>query len=54
MKYNMDGEEGSKTLGVAWNPSNDSIGFASRDIRLKNPTKRAILSNITRHMNHWA
>ena len=48
MKYNLDGESGTKTLGVAWNPRKDTIGFASREINLEKPTKRAILSSITR------
>ena len=48
MKYNLDCESGTKTLGVAWNPRKDTIGFASREINLEKPTKRAILSSITR------
>ena len=44
MKYTLDGEESTKTLGVAWNPRSDTFRFASRDIRLENPTERAIMA----------
>ena len=43
---NLDGEEESKTLGVTWNPKEDVIGFASREVKVKSFTKRSVLSNI--------
>ncbi|XP_032232730.2 uncharacterized protein LOC116615300 [Nematostella vectensis] len=44
---NLDGEEGTKTLGVGWNPQRDTISFASRDLKLKALTKRSVLSSIS-------
>ena len=45
---NLDGEEESKTLGVTWNPKEDVIGFASREVKVESFTKRSVLSNISK------
>ncbi|KAK3729904.1 hypothetical protein QZH41_006241 [Actinostola sp. cb2023] len=46
---NLDGEEeGTKTLGVGWNPQTDMLSFASKEIKLERLTKRSILSSISK------
>ena len=45
---NLDGEEENKTLGVAWNPKRDIIGFAAREIKIESFTKRSVLSNVSK------
>ncbi|KAK3744937.1 hypothetical protein QZH41_007783 [Actinostola sp. cb2023] len=46
---NLDGEEeGTKILGVGWNPQTDMLSFASKEIKLERLTKRSILSSISK------
>lgn len=45
---NLDGEKGTKTLGVGWNPQTDVISFASKEVKLEKLTKRSVLSNISK------
>ena len=44
----LDGEEGTKTLGIGWNPNTDFISFVVGEIKVEELTKRKVLSNISR------
>lgn len=45
---NLHGEKGTKTLGVGWNPHNDMLNFAVKEIKVERLTKRTVLSSISK------
>ncbi|KAK3731847.1 hypothetical protein QZH41_020215 [Actinostola sp. cb2023] len=45
---NLDGEKGTKTLGVGWNPETDVISFDVKAINIEKLTKRTVLSSISK------
>ncbi|XP_045456869.1 uncharacterized protein LOC123666892 [Melitaea cinxia] len=49
INYDFKNTESSKTLGLSWDPQQDQFTFTSKlDFMTKNPTKRILLSNISK------
>ncbi|KAK3752528.1 hypothetical protein QZH41_005140 [Actinostola sp. cb2023] len=48
MSINLDGEKGTKSLGVGWNPETDVISFDVKAINIEKLTKRTVLSSISK------